>query len=278
MSKPENDIKYYMKKALFFIFLFTGIILTTLNVAGVFMSLRPAGLSEDVLRFRGEDVKLTLETFSEQVGREEGETDSEYAKRLTSVIADGMAHLMWKKFPEDRFYQRVPIWENYILYAMGLFSGIPEYERYHFSSPNKSIERGIGICGDASILMSQLLNQQGISNHIVSIPGHVMVNAYIEESGVLLDPDFGVALDKDIDHYMTNSKELISAYQDEGFVNNGELMIANNLSSFGYQKWDGVSHFITKKYYFEKVSYFIKWLFPIALIVFCYFLKVKCKK
>ncbi|MFT6836447.1 MAG: hypothetical protein ACJA0H_002497 [Francisellaceae bacterium] len=71
--------------------------------------------------------------------------------------------------PAEQFNQLIPIWENYFIYFMGVFSGIPEYERYHFANYQRSLERGIGLCGDASMVISQLLDKQNISNKILTL-------------------------------------------------------------------------------------------------------------
>lgn len=256
-----------MKTALIRIATLLGILLLTINIIGLFMDLRPSGLTSDVLRFEDVDLKLSHKQFREGVVREKDETDLDYANRLTITIANGLGHLEWLDYPNDKFHQLVPLWENYILHLMGRFSGIPEFERYHFSSPEKSMERGIGICGDAAILMSQLLLEQGIKNTIITIPGHVMINASIDGQDLLLDPDFGVPLNNSPSFFRLAPNELIKQYQDSGYKNNGELMIARNLASKGYQSWYGVSHFITKKYYFEKISYLLKWLIPLLFLL-----------
>ena len=43
------------------------------------------------------------------------------------------------------------------------------------------MERGVGLRGDASMLLSELLTREKIKNKIVTLPGHVMVE------GTLLD-------------------------------------------------------------------------------------------
>ena len=42
-------------------------------------------------------------------------------------------------------------------------------------------------------------------------------------------------------------------------------MIAGNLKNNGFKYWNGTSHFITKKYYFEKIAYVVKWALPLSL-------------
>lgn len=248
-----------------------GTALLCINLYGFTQELRPEGLTPEVLRFKGEDVSLSAIDFEVQAERKPDEPDDEYAKRLTMVIANGLAHLNWESYNPDLYHQRVPIWENYILYFMGVFTNIPEYERYHFVNTEKSIERGIGICGDASMILSQMLDKNHIENKIITIPGHVMVEAILDNKLILLDPDFGVILDHGIEYYKAHIEELISAYNKMGYFNNGELMIARNLIERSFEKWNGVNHFITKKYYFESISYFLKWFIPVLLLLICIF-------
>lgn len=245
-----------------------GLALLALNLYGFTQDLRPDGLTPEVLRFGDQDLSLTPPELEQAIFRLPDETDRQYAKRLTLDLAAGIAHVEWEAFDPDLFHQRVPVWENYILHLMGVVTSIPEYQRYHYANPYRSIERGIGICGDASMTLSGLLDEQGIANKIITVPGHVMVEAYFDGEPLLLDADFGVVLEQGIMFYEQNPQALISAYQQQlGRVNDGELMIAGNLIKDGFKYWNGTSHFITKKYYFEKVAYVVKWAFPVILLL-----------
>lgn len=244
-----------------------GCTLLIINVLGLFQTLRPDNIYVEHLRFKERDVLLSYDNFLNNIERQLQESDEAYSYRLTKVIADGLAHVHWEKYQPEKFHQTIPIWENYILYLMGKLKVTPEYERYHFSDPMKSIERGIGICGDASILLSQLLVQQGIYNQLITIPGHVMVEATIGNKKVLLDPDFGVTFNKSAHYYRQNPTHIGTAYSALGYGTYDDQFIIN-----GFKKkvtyWDGVKHFITKKYYFEKIAYVIKWLLPCILVLF----------
>lgn len=248
--------------------------LLLLNLYGLTQSLRPQGLTEDVLRFKENDLKIELNEFESQVKRFSNELEEEYAERLTYVIANGMAHVIWGEYEPTVFNQTIPIWENYILYFLGTVLKLPEFERYHFTIPEKSIERGVGLCGDASMLMSELLKREGISNTIITVPGHVMVQVEFESGEArLFDPDFGVVLQKDISFYRKNSDELVREYNAYGYINNGELMIRSGLVEEGYQKWKGADHFVTKKYYFERLSYFMIWIIPVGILLLAFFFR-----
>jgi hypothetical protein len=256
-----------MLKKLSFIALLLGCTLLSINLFGLFQTLRPADIKLEHLRFKERDVLLSHDEFLASTKKISQESERAYSNRLTKVIADGMAHIHWEKYPPEQFNQIVPIWENYILYVMGKLKLTPEYERYHFSDPFKSIERGIGICGDASMLMSQLLERQNIPNKIVTIPGHVMVEAEFAEGKSLFDPDFGVVLAESADYYGKNPTHIHTAYSDLGHSLHDDKFIINKFKK-KHTYWNGIKHFITKKYYFEKFAYVIKWVLPMLMLIF----------
>ena len=245
-----------------------GCVLMAINLYGLNRDIRPEGLTPEVLRFGEQDLTLSPIELNQAIVRRTEESDEAYARRLTLALANGIAHVEWLMYDPDTFHQRVPVWENFILYLMGVVTSIPEYERYHFSDPYRSLARGIGICGDASMTLSGLLDEQGIPNTIITVPGHVMVEAQLPDKTLLLDADFGVVLEHGAAYYQRQPEALALAYQAQlGRVNDGELMIANELKNVGYQVWNGTSHFITKKYYFEKFAYVAKWLFPVLMVL-----------
>lgn len=244
-----------------------GFFLLSLNLYGLTQTLRPSEITEDSLRFGDGDQKLTYGEFVAGIRKIENEGDADYVKRLTHVIADGIAHIHWGKYHPEKFHQRVPVWENYILFAMGHLSGIPEFERYHFTQIEKSVERGIGVCGDAAMLMSLLLDKVNIENEIVSMPGHVMISAKLDHGVVLADPDFGVFLNNSPDYFMKNRNEFLKSYFNAGFQYNGAEAVYNSFMSKKHKRWAGVEHFVTKKYYFERISYVFIWLLPLLMLI-----------
>ncbi len=242
-------------------------LLMFINIYGLFQTLRPSSFEEHQLRFKSNDISLTHQEFLAAIKMVNGEGNVEFANRLTTTIAQGIAHIHWEKYEPEKFNQTVPIWENYILYLMGKLKVTPEYVRYHYSNPYKSIERGIGICGDASMLMSQILEEYNIPNKIVTIPGHVMVQAEFTDGKSLFDPDFGVILPESADYYAKNPEHIYTAYSDSGHSTHDDNFIINGFKK-KHTYWNGIQHFITKKYYFEKFSYVMKWLLPVLMFIF----------
>ncbi|BFT29621.1 hypothetical protein D210916BOD24_07970 [Alteromonas sp. D210916BOD_24] len=253
-------------------YLFAGIVLMTvglgflgINIYGLFKDVRPPVFFQDELRFEN-DITLTREETFAAVNRQEGESDKAYAERITQVIGSGLAHIHWRRYDNQKFNQLVPIWENYFLYFMGKFSGIPEFERYHFANYERSLNRGIGICGDASMIMSQLLDKEGIPNQLLTFPGHVILTATFENGEELtFDPDFGVALNYSPADLQSTPNVAGEAYANAGYPQS-DVVVMNRIYDNQFKRWDGVSHFITKKYYFEIVAYWLKWPVPIILL------------
>lgn len=254
-----------MNRAIGLAAMLIGLTLLAMNLYGLTQDLRPGGLTSEHMRFGERDQVLSQTEFNEQVVRKRGESDAGYADRLVAVIADGMAHIDWERYPIDQFHQRVPIWENYILWAMSWLTPIPEYDRYNFVDISRSIARGIGICGGASMLMSELLADEGIEHRMVTVPGHVMIEARIGSNWQIYDPDFGVATGLSVDEAMADAIGFAEAYRSAGRYDAGVTVVIDGLAR-SHRYWDGVSHFVTKKYYFEKIAYLLKWFMPFVFV------------
>ncbi|MCF2947753.1 hypothetical protein L0668_06525 [Paraglaciecola aquimarina] len=221
----------------------------------------------EYLRFKN-DQPAPFETIKSEISRKENESETVYAQRVTIVVSKGLSHIEWFDYPETRFNQLIPVWENYFLYFMGKYSGIPEYERYHYANYERSLRRGIGICGDASMTLSLILDEHNIQNEILTFPGHVVVLAKFDTGEeYILDADFGVIVPVPADGLSINSENIANLYVDAGYKPY-DFIFFNNMYKQDYLKWDGVKHFITNKYYFEMISYWLKWPLPIFMILF----------
>lgn len=265
MEANAESSQFSRKRLFAFCAYLVGFVLLAVNVYGLTQSLRPDDLHPPYLRFGGNDLKLNEDQFREQVSRRPDESDLGYANRLTTVIADGLAHVHWPKYPIDQFNQRVPIWENYILWSMSYITPIPEFKRYHFTTPDKSIERGIGICGDASILMSRMLDKSRIENRIITIPGHVLVEAKINGEWSAFDPDYGVVIGRSASMASLEPAVVKTLYLSSGHTRYDADFVASRLQE-NIRYWGGVDGFIGKKYYFENFAYIAKWFLPLALL------------
>lgn len=244
----------------------TGLSLTVINLYGLTQELRPPVFFADELRFE-DDITLTLEETMQQIQRLPNEDELAFATRVTKVISQGLAHIHWEDYDTAKFNQRIPIWENYFIYFLSVVTDIPEYQRYHFADYRRSLHRGIGICGDASMIMSQILDEQGIENQLITYPGHVVLAAKFKDGTErTFDPDFGVPLDLSPEEVRLQSSIVSDKYFQSGYTAS-DKKIMQRIFNNEFERWNGVKHFITKKYYFEKVSYWLKWPFPLFLIL-----------
>jgi hypothetical protein len=248
------------------VLLLLGLSLLIINLYGLTQTLRPASFPAEDLRFGEDDISLSLEDYQEAVVKQVNETKLEYSKRLTKVIAQGTAHVHWEKYEPEKYNQLVPIWDNWILHFMGQVLKLPKYERYHYVTAEKSIERGIGLCGEVSMLMTSLLERNGIEASMLSFPGHVVVTAEIEGIKMVFDPDFGVNLPFAPSDLAQNVELAARQYANAGYNEANQKLFLSTYNQ-PFQEWDGPEHFITKKYYFEKMSYWVKWLFPLFCLI-----------
>ncbi len=242
----------------------TGIslILLAINVYGLFQNIRPDNLDNADLRFEN-DAPISFSKVMDKLSNlPEGTQDT--LSELPKLVSTALAHIHWNEEPDPtKFNQLIPIWENYILFLMGKFSGIPEYKKYHFTHYKRSLERGIGLCGDASMVSSQILDKRSIPNQIVSFATHVVVAAKTENNQeVTLDPDYGVFIPHTIAD-IANNPAIVTPYYAQAGYSEREAVGVQSVFIGEYQRWDGVQHFVTKKYYFESLSYIAKWAIPL---------------
>jgi len=256
--------------------IFSGAILLLINLYGLTQNIRPSVFNNEDLRF-SIDKQISPELFLLQSKLDKNETELEYAIRLTTLISSSLVHIDWLKPPSEKYNQRIPLWENYFIYFVYLFFDIPEFDRYHFVDYKKSIKRGIGICGDASMVMSQLLTENGIANKIITFPGHVVISVD-DHFNYIFDPDFGVVIPSSSNDLTRNKTIVNKAYLHKGYKTQ-DVNDLNIIYSKKFKKWAGVKHLIANKYYFEKAAYLLKWPLPLFMVFWgLYILFNKTKK
>jgi len=266
----------FLVRCKLFIFIL-GFSLTTVNVYGLFQDIRPEHFSAGDLRFEG-DIAVEYEKTLRALARNVGESEKDYTSRLSHVISKGLSHIHWVSFDNTKFNQLIPIWENYFLYFMGKVSNIPEFERYHFADYKRSLKRGIGICGDASMIMSQLLEIEGIQHNIINFPSHIVVGVNFKDGTEFVqDPDFGITIPYSPDDIQNNVSIVNDFYSNAGYTES-DLAKLHKIYNNKYKRWEDVEHFITKKYYFEYLSYALKWPLPILMVLLSLFLFIRQNK
>ena len=166
------------KKILFYV----GILLLAINVYGLFKSLRNPAIydEEKTLHNRLGDITIKYPDIEKDFARHANETDKDFAIRMNTVVNKGMCHY-WKDDGVAKYNLRVPVYENYLLYAAAYIDP-KEYSKYEFSDYKKDLERGVGLCSTHSIVLKGILNKNGIDASLWDIAGHVVLRTKVSEN------------------------------------------------------------------------------------------------
>ena len=251
------------KKIIFLI----GILLLLINGYGLFKSLRNPEIyaEEKTLRNRISDITIKYPQIKDSLVRKDHESAKDFAIRINKVVNDGFAHY-WKEAGITKYNLRVPVWENYLLYAASYINP-KEYRKYEFSNYKKDLERGVGLCSSHSIVVKGVLNDNGIKAELLDVGGrHVVVRAELDgTSAYILDPDFGVVVPYDTAAIQANP-ELVRApysnmaalyYPDAKDPYTTDIMV----DIFGKKR-----HVYTVDNWFEYFSYWAIWIIPFLLM------------
>lgn len=245
-----------------------GVVLLTINISGLFKTMRnPEIYTEEVtLRNRINDVTIKYPEVLEMLDRKENESNIDFAVRINKVVNDGYAHY-WKKKGIDKYNLRVPIWENYMLYFAS-FVNPEKYERYEFSDYKKNLERGVGLCSGHSIVVKGILMDNGMKAELMDIGGrHVVVRAELDDATTyILDPDYGIVVPYDTAAIQANpelAREPYSKMADLYYPDAKDPYTTDFLVEiFGsYKKIYSVDN------WFEHFSYWAIWFFPLLLMI-----------
>lgn len=267
--KARGRLRYWLH-GLAVISLVVAVVFLGINIYGMTQPIRKPGLGvtdHDQLRFIPEQVWSYEDSLTAINGLNAVLPRSVLAEAANRVVHQSLVHPDWEEIDPVEYRQLVPIWENYFLWGIGKFSGLPQFERYHYADYERNIKRGIGICGDASTILSSVLDQHQIPNRIVSFGGHVIVE-YEREDGAsqLLDPDFGISLMLTLDELLARPELVRTRYLEAGY-SVAEVDDLISIYQTDFALFDNTYHFMTLRYIFENASYVAKWVFPLLLIL-----------
>ncbi len=258
-----------MKKVFAMVFFCTGLFLIGLNLFGLFISIRNEDIyNEDETYFK-DDITLTENQFWQELKKRD-KSDEAFSIRVNTAINQGIAHY-WKDEGIDKYNIRIPIYENYILYIASYL--IPsKFRKFEYSNNKKAIERGIGLCSQHAILLSDILERNGINTKIINLPVHVVVLVQVNKDNNIwwiIDPDFGLIIRNDIKDVINDPEIIINNYENKRF---NLLDIDALAEAYGKVKNDDIyedsyEYIGWKRYYTEKLAYVLKWIFPLFLIV-----------
>lgn len=242
-------------------------VLIVINVFGIFSNLRNDEIYTEKATFFNNDINLTEDEVIELL-KIKNNNPKEFAIKANEVVNNGIAHY-WLDEGISKYNLRVPLIENYILFASSYLypSG---FKKYEFCDYEKALERGVGLCSQHSIILSQFLSRSDIENKIIGLSGHVVITAQVEQetdTWWVFDPDYGVTIEHNIEAIENDPKLIRIFYSNEGYSQDNIAMLEGIFGKDGNDISDNVKSYSTsKKYYFEKASYVGIWLIPLILL------------
>jgi len=241
-----------------------GLILLVINIFGLLRSMRNPALYTETNTGRISDITISLADAKKEIKRRSGETDMEFALRINDVVSRSMMHY-WKSEGAEKYYLRVPVWENYLLWAVSLFR---EDKRYEFVNYKRDLERGVGLCSAHSIVVKGILLDNGIDASLWDIAGHVVVRAKVaEKEWYILDPDYGLVVPFDIPEIEANPEIVRPVYVEMSKLykpDYGDPYTTDHVVEI-YGK-EG-NHIYTYNAMLENIFYVAIWLIPVLLMI-----------
>ncbi|MBK6281513.1 MAG: hypothetical protein IPF54_01535 [Draconibacterium sp.] len=250
------------------ILLAVGLLLLCINIFGLFKTMRnPAVYSEEkTIRNRLNDISIKYPEILEMLKRKPNENNIDFAVRINKVVNDGFIHY-WKTAGIDKYHERVPIWENYLLYAASYI--YPEkYRMYEFSNYKKNLERGVGLCSTHSTIVKGVLLENGIKAELLDVGGHhVVVRAELNDTATyMLDPDYGIVVPHDTAAITANPELVRASYKDMAELYYPDAVDPYTteilVKIFGDRK-----HVYSVENWFETFSYWAIWIIPFLLML-----------
>jgi hypothetical protein len=251
-----------------------SMLLLLINLVGVLVPLRNPAVDEGI-SFGGKvrQPQYSADQVYEQMNRiaDIDEQYPEYVKRLTQLIFDGTVHYWEENEAGNPFNLRVPLRENFILYFTHLLRG--DRANYEFCRAERAIERAASVCSQSSKILADILGRNRVKAHIVGLEGHVVVRARVDneaDTWWVLDADYGVVIERDIDEIEADLDFVREAYLRQGY---SESVVDTLVEIYGPEDNQIIDENLECEQ--EDHLYLLKWLLPIlGLIPFPVFLLV----
>ena len=239
-----------------------SILLLALNLIGVLIPLRNPAVYKGI-EYGGKNrvVQYEAEEVYQQMNRIAAidEQYPEYVKRLTQLIFDGTVHYWEENDPGNPFNLRIRPRENYLIYLLGKLRG--ENGNYEFCRAERAIERSVSVCSQASKILADILKRNRVKASVVGLDGHVVVRARVDKEADtwwLLDADYGVVVEHDLDEIEANPELIREAYQQAGY---SETVIETLIGVYGPEGNEIIDE--NPECGEEDYLYLLKWLFPV---------------
>jgi UPF0716 family protein affecting phage T7 exclusion len=232
LQYPKHFLGIY--KVVGLILFLVGIGLYCINLFGVFISLRDPEINTQEFSAYGKtkNIEYIEDEIFNAIDQRINEDNGEYAYRLIDLVYNSTLHFFDLTNP-GKYYQRVPIYENYILFFRSFLPSVTD--NYEFCNPYKALERGIGLCSQFSKIIFGILEQNGITAEIYVLSGHVVTEALIDKNldqRWVLDADLGVVVEYDIETLESNPEIVEEIYRKFSYSDDLSKKIAEIYQTF----------------------------------------------
>lgn len=236
--------------------------LLVINIIGVLIPMRNPDVYEP--RSHGgieRKVELTAEQVYAQMDRNAAidEQYPEYTKRLTKLVYDGTIHLWGDQVDSNKYYHRLPLHENYLIYFLKRLRGNDTY--YEFCKAERAIKRAVSVCSQSSKILANILLRNKVKANIVGLDGHVVVRARVNketDEWWILDADYGVIIEADVDEVNANPQLIRDAYQQRGYNEETVDLLVDIYTSSNNRVIDTKLVCSLENYYYR-----LKWYLPL---------------
>jgi hypothetical protein len=246
---------------------FLGVILLIINSIGLTTGIRSSELANETATYFPNDLSLTETDFYDQLALLDPNDRPAYLVALTSLVSQGVLHY-WQPEGMDNYNIRLPWTENYLLRALSYVD--PKFfQMYEFQDYRRALARGIGLCSQHAIITAGILQEQGIPAKLIELHGHVVLTAEVDEGQWwVLDPDYGLVIPMSLDAAEEHYDEVAQLYAQAGFSDYDVDKVEEWFATRDNVIYDGgASTYMPAIWVIEHLSYLIKWLFPLLLIL-----------
>jgi len=258
------------------VFFSVGLLLLAVNSISLFVPLRHPDIDTEKLTGFKNDISIDFGTATKLLENLNPADTRKYVIQVTDIFNRGIAHY-WPDDGKKKYNLTIPIYENYILYILQfIYPNI--YEKYEYCNYEKALERGIGLCSQQSIAITDFLNKKGVKAKIVGLDGHVLTTVLVDiekDEWWILDPDFGVVVPQGLAEIEKNPKIVKPYYEkklgkEEGILDKiieiygssgNEIYSDAIIGNVGYIDCNW------KKVLIEWLSSFLIWAIPIIFIL-----------
>ena len=246
---------FKLRKLLFLM----GVTIIGVNIIGFFLPLR----NPDIYREKSDDISLTAEQLLEIVSKRDS-SDEDFILKVNRAVNQGMAHY-WRKEGIDKYYLRIPVYENYLLFCASFI--YPRFfERYQFCDYKKAIKRGVGLCSQHAIIVSEILEENDIDTKVIDLGSHVVLSAQVnklKDVWYVLDPDIGVVIKHSLEEIEENPELIRGFYKCKEYLDLDWYV--NIYKKEGNLVWDSAYEYLKELFFIEYLSYIGKWIIPFLL-------------